>query len=198
MNKLHQIQDEQLVELFIKGSNGAVSELLFRHKDRLYRYVFSLVHSKELTEDFFQDTFIKAITMIKQGKYSHQGFFFTWLSTIAHNLVIDYFRKVKNENAISHDEVEYDLFSSVALAEINVQDSIIQKNTNEEIAYLVSLLPDDQKEIIDLRFFQDLSFKEIAVTLNVSINTALGRIRYAILNLRKLAKTHQLLDYQLQ
>jgi RNA polymerase sigma-70 factor (ECF subfamily) len=196
MKKFEKNTDEQLIEMFVSGNNGAVNELLFRYKDRLFRYIYSIVKNRELTEDFFQDTFIKAITILKQNRYVSQGYFLTWLCRIAHNLIVDYFRKEKNAQALSNDEANIDLFSAVAMTEMSIQDEIIKGDTDSELAYLIEQLTDDQRIIIEMRFFQDLSFKEIADNLNIGINTALGRLRYAVQNLRKMAKTLKMLDYQ--
>jgi RNA polymerase sigma-70 factor (ECF subfamily) len=188
METLAKSTDERLIELFASGNNEAFEMLLYRYKDRVYRYIFNITHWEELTDDIFQDTFIKAITTIKQGRYVDSGHFYTWVCRIAHNLVIDYFRKDDRQNVYSNDASEVDLFSNAALCEESIQDLIIQDDTAQQIMELVQQLPELQRKIVELRFFQQLSFKEIAEIENISINTALGRMRYAILNMRKEAQ----------
>jgi RNA polymerase sigma-70 factor (ECF subfamily) len=180
--------DENLVELFVNGSNKAFEEILFRYKNRLYLYIFQLTSNRDLTEDIFQDTFIKVIMSLKQGRYIENGCFFTWICKIAHNLVIDHFRKEIKDNTLSNDNCKTDLYDSVVLNEKSIQDIIIEEDISRELAFWLDALPETQKIIVQMRFYQDLSFKEIASELNISINTALGRMRYAICNLRKMAK----------
>ncbi|MDR1543962.1 MAG: sigma-70 family RNA polymerase sigma factor [Prevotellaceae bacterium] len=184
MKTLEKLSDEQLIALFASGCNEAFEELLYKYKDRLYRYIFGITKQEKLTEDMFQDTFIKAIMIIKQGRYVDMGHFYTWICRIAHNLVIDYYRK-DVQNTYSNDEAGFDLFRDAALREGNVQDCIILNETHAEVTEVMNNLPDEQQRIVKLRYFQELSFKEIAKIENISINTALGRMRYAILNMRK-------------
>jgi len=187
MNTFSKLTDEKLVELFVEGSNDAFEEILFRYKNRLYRYIFQIANDRDLTEDIFQDTFIKVIMFLKQGRYVENGCFFTWVCKIAHNLVIDYFRKEVKENTLSNDECQT-LYNSVVMEEKNIQDALIEEEVCNEVSFWVDALPEPQRVIVQMRFYQDLSFKEIADELNISINTALGRMRYAIINLRKLAQ----------
>jgi RNA polymerase sigma-70 factor (ECF subfamily) len=194
MKKFEEKTDGQIIQMFIAGDNDSIRELLFRHKDRLYRYIYSIVRNRELTEDFFQDAFIKAITILKQNQYINNGYFITWLCRIAHNLIVDHYRREKKAQMLSNDEVEFDIFAAVSMTEISIQDEIIRGDTDNEIAYLIEQLTEEQRIIIEMRFFQDLSFREIADSLNISINTALGRFRYAIQNLRKMAKTLKMLE----
>lgn len=192
---LSKLPDSKLIDLYLSGDNNAFKELLYRHKDSLYGYIYYLLKDSDLADDFFQDTFIKAITLIKQSVYSEKGYFYTWLCKIAHNMIIDYFRKNKINNISQTyyaEQPSSELFKHF-IVENTIQDNIIEKDQLEELNYLISLLPQGQKEIINLRFYQNMSFKEIAETLNISINTALGRIRYAILNLRKLAQQKAML-----
>ena len=156
--------DETLVALYAQGNNEAFDILLNRYKDRLYAYIYYTVRNEELAEDIFQETFTKAIVTIQQGRYNENGKFPAWLTRIAHNLIIDCFRQEKQENLVSCDEEERNLLNKH--------------------------LPDEQREVVHMRFYQDLSFKEIAEMTGVSINTSLGRMRYAILNLRRMAEKH--------
>ncbi len=195
MNVLSKLPDGKLIDLYLSGDNNAFKELLYRHKDSLYAYIYYLLKDSDLADDFFQDTFIKAITLIKQGAYSEKGYFYTWLCKLSHNMIIDYFRKNKINNTTQTyfaEQPSSELFKYF-IVENTIQDTIIEKDQLEELNYLISLLPPDQKEIINFRFYQNMSFKEIAETLDISINTALGRIRYAILNLRKLAQQKAML-----
>ena len=187
MKTFSKLTDEKLVELFVGGCNDAFEEILLRYKNRLYRYIFQIANDRDLTEDIFQDTFIKVIMSLKQGRYVENGCFFTWVCKIAHNLVMDYFRKEVKENTFSNDECQT-LYNSVVLEEKNIQDALIEEEVCNEVAFWVDALPEPQRVIVQMRFYQDLSFKEIADELKISINTALGRMRYAIINLRKLAQ----------
>lgn len=184
----HQMSDEQLVTLFAEGNNQAIDILIQRHKRRVYSYLLLLVKDKELAEDFFQDTFIKAIRSIQSGNYNDEGHFASWISRIAHNLVIDHFRKQKNYKEVSNEDGEYDLFNNAKFCESNIEDEILKKQNAVDIRGLIKQLPDEQRQLVIMRVYLDMSFKEIAESTGVSINTALGRMRYAIINLRKLMK----------
>jgi RNA polymerase sigma-70 factor (ECF subfamily) len=189
--------DEELVKLYESGVNEAFDALLLRHKDKVYASIYMSVRDKDLANDIFQETFIKAISTIKQGRYTEKGKFSSWISRIAHNLIIDQFRTEKNENTISNDEdEELDLLNDIRLYEENVEDTMIREQVYEDVVRLMNYLPDNQKEVLRMRFFEDLSFKEIADATGVSINTALGRMRYAIINLRKLADANDVYPCQ--
>ncbi len=184
---LHQFTDEKLVKLYEGGNCKAFEILLSRYKSKVYSYIFLFVRNRELTEDIFQDTFIKAIATIQQGKYIESGKFLAWVNRIAHNLIIDYFRKEKNENTFSADGADYDILINADLAENSIEDVWSNEQVLNDVVLLVDLLPESQQEVVKMRFFEELSFKEIAEKTNVSINTALGRMRYALLNLRRIA-----------
>jgi len=188
MIDLKRMTDEQLVEAYAQGNNIAFDTLLNRHKNNVYSYIYFIVHNRELAEDIFQETFVKAITTIKQGRYTESGKFRAWINRIAHNLIIDNYRQEKNEQTISNDECEVDLFNNVKLANGNIEDEIVKEQILSDVKKLITYLPDNQREVLVLRYYQDLSFKEIAEITGVSINTALGRMRYAILNMRKMAE----------
>lgn len=188
MTELKKMTDEQLVVAYAQGNNIAFDILLNRHKTNVYSYIYFIVHSRELAEDIFQETFVKAIMTIKQGRYTESGKFRAWINRIAHNLIIDNYRQEKNEQTISNDECEVDLFNNAKLSDGNVEDDIIKEQILADVKKLINYLPDNQREVLVLRYYQDLSFKEIADITGVSINTALGRMRYAILNMRKLAE----------
>ena len=179
--------DDMLVTLDLEGNNSAFDILLERHKDRLYNYIYFLVHSREVTEDIFQETFVKAIVTLQQGRYTNDGKFSAWITRIAHNLVIDQFRTERNENTVSNDETEIDLFNDVRFSEGNIENQFVNDQVLKDVRMLIDELPDCQREVVFMRYYQDLSFKEIADMTGVSINTALGRMRYAILNMRRIA-----------
>lgn len=188
MDVLNAMTDEELVMLYSKGNNQAFDYLLSRHKNTLFNYIYFIVKNKDLTDDIFQETFVKAIMTIKQGRYTESGKFRAWVTRIAHNLIIDYFRQEKNENTISNDEVVIDLFNNIGLCEATIEDVLVKGQIINDVKKLVSLLPENQREVLEMRYYQDLSFKEISEQTGVSINTALGRMRYAILNMRKMAE----------
>lgn len=188
MNIVKDLCDEELVIAYSNGNNNAFDELLQRHKKSIFNYIFFIVRNKDIAEDVFQDTFIKAIMTIKQGRYTENGKFRAWIMRIAHNLVIDYFRQEKNEKTVSNDEFEVDLLNDVSLSDLTIEDFLIEKQIVEDLKKLITFLPANQRQVLEMRFYQDLSFKEISEKVGISINTALGRMRYAILNIRKLAE----------
>ena len=179
--------DDMLVSLYLQGNNSAFDILLNRHQDRLFNYIYFIVRSKELAEDIFQETFVKAIVTLQQGRYTNDGKFSAWITRIAHNLVIDQFRTERNENLVSNDESEIDLFNNAKLVEGNVENRMVNEQVLKDVRALIDELPDCQREVVFMRYYQDLSFKEIADITGVSINTALGRMRYAVLNMRRIA-----------
>ena len=194
MNNLRTQTDEDLLRLYIDGNNSAFDVLLKRYESKVFTYLLYSVRTQELAEDLFQDVFIKIITTLRQKKYTEYGKFSSWVMRIAHNLVIDYFRQSKNDNTVSNDEIEFDLFANSSLGlDESIEAQMIDKQTLEEVKGLIGLLPQGQRDVVLMRFYQDLSFKEIADITGVSINTALGRMRYAIINLRKLAHENKIL-----
>ena len=180
--------DDALVALYSKGNNQAFDILLDRYKDKLYSYIYFVVRNEEQTEDLFQETFVKAIVTIQQGRYTADGKFGAWLTRIAHNLVIDFFRQERNENVVSNDETEVDLFNNADLSDDTIETRMINEQVLLDVRRLMEYLPENQREVVYMRFYQDLSFKEIAEITGVSINTSLGRMRYALLNLRRMAE----------
>ena len=187
MKNLVQLTDDDLVKLYESGNNKAFEVILNRYKSRVYTYIFLIVRNKELTEDIFQEAFIKAIATIQQGRYVESGRFLGWINRIAHNLIIDHFRKEKNENTFSTDGLEYDFVNNSKYSGKSFEDVINNEQVLQDVVHLVNYLPDSQQEVVRMRFFEDLSFKEIADRTNVSINTALGRMRYALMNMRRIA-----------
>ncbi|HLU86524.1 MAG TPA: sigma-70 family RNA polymerase sigma factor [Taishania sp.] len=189
------MDDSDLVRSYIDGNEKAFEILVLRHKDKIHRYILSKVKDHLLAEDIFQETFIKVIRNIKLGTYNEDGRFLPWVTRIAHNLVIDHFRKANKVRMISETSSkneDYNIFSTIALEELNVQDRIAADELQSQMVRLIDHLPDSQREILLQRIFQDLSFKEIAEMEDISINTALGRMRYALINMRKLIEKYQL------
>lgn len=188
MENLISLSDCELVSAYASGCNDAFDLLLERHKQKVYSYIYHIVKNRDLAEDLFQETFVKAIVTIKQGRYNEQGKFSSWLTRIAHNLIIDYFRQERIENAVSTDEDDtYDLLNRRDLCEGTVEDEIVNMQIDDDLRRIVMALPDPQREVLVMRFYRNMSFKEIADATSVSINTALGRMRYAIMNMRRIA-----------
>lgn len=184
--------DYELVQEFVNGSQNSIEILINRHKSKVYTYIFLIVKKEQLAEDIFQDTFIKVIHSLKAGKYKDNGRFLSWVIRISHNLIIDHFRKEKQLNTFSKDDYENDILNTRKISEKTIEEEIIHEQIQNDIRMLIDKLPDDQKEVILLRHYGGLSFKEIAEQTNVSINTALGRMRYALINLRKLIEKHNI------
>jgi len=191
MNPLTNLPDQQLVALSIDGNMDALSTLVYRHKDKLYTSIYLLVKDKYLAEDFFQDTFFKIIDTLKSGSYKEEGKFLPWAMRIAHNLCIDHFRKIKRLPTIKTSD-DRDIFDVIISSEGCTEDRIMESETHGKVSKMIDLLPDDQREVIVLRHYADMSFKEIAKITNCSINTALGRMRYGLLNLRKVINEKQI------
>ena len=179
--------DEQLVKAYAQGNNEAFDVLQKRHQQRVFNYILRIIKNEDAANDIFQETFVKAIVTLRQGRYTESGKFPAWISRIAHNLIIDYFRQEKSENLQSSDLEDVDVLNRKELCEETIEDILVSRQINEDVKYLISELPPLQREVLTMRYYQNLSFKEIAEITNVSINTALGRMRYAILNLRRLA-----------
>ncbi|MDL2265965.1 sigma-70 family RNA polymerase sigma factor [Parabacteroides sp. OttesenSCG-928-G07] len=192
MSTLKTMTDEQLVVRYAEGDNTAFDVLLNRYKSNIHSYIYFIVRNRDLTEDIFQETFVKVIMMIKQGRYTETGKFKAWITRIAHNLIIDNFRQERSENTLSNDEVEVDLFNNMKLCDGTIEDNLVRTQVLSDVRKLVEHLPDSQREVLEMRYYQDLSFKEIAEITGVSINTALGRMRYAILNMRRMAEANQM------
>ena len=188
MRKLHELTDEELVSLYTKGNNNAFDTLLKRYESKVFSYFLYSVKNQELAEDLFQDVFIKMIVRLKNGKYTESGKFSSWMMRIVHNHLIDYYRTSVADKVLSNDATETDLYSKADIAmNENREQEIIDRQTLEEVRSLIALLPEAQREVLLMRVYEELSFKEIAQKTNCSINTALGRMRYAILNLRHMA-----------
>ena len=189
MNSVN-LSDKDLVSVYIKGNEGALEELVKRHRSKIYSYIFVTIKNKSLAEDFFQDTFIKVIKTLKSGRYNEEGKFLPWVMRIAHNLMIDYFRKQKRFRKVSargRDNEDFEIFNTIGYDELNMEQRMVKDQVRNDMKELLERLPEDQKQVVKLRHYYDMSFKEISDFTNVSINTALGRMRYALINLRKMA-----------
>ena len=178
--------DKDLVRDYLDGHESSLEQIILKHKDKLYAYIFTKVKCHQTTDDIFQDTFIKVIHTLKSGKYNEEGKFIHWVTRIAHNLIIDHFRRNKRMPTQTQ-KCDEDIFEKINLHYDSIEDNIIQKQIYEDVNMLVEELPKDQKEVLKLRHYKGMSFKDIAEQTDVSINTALGRMRYAIINLRKFA-----------
>ena len=189
MQKLKTLTDDLLVAMYAKGNNEAFDVLLNRHQSRVFSYILHIVKIHDLAEDIFQETFVKAIMTIKQGRYSESGKFSAWITRIAHNLIIDHDRQ---ENTVSTDEEDANFLNRKDLCEENIEDVMVVNQIHKDIKRIIKALPESQREVLIMRYYRNMSFKEIADATQVSINTALGRMRYAILNMRRIAEEHNI------
>jgi RNA polymerase sigma-70 factor (ECF subfamily) len=186
------ISDSILVSDYINGREDSLSLLINKHQQRLFSFIYSKIKDKDLTEDIFQDTFIKVIRTLKKGKYNEEGKFLPWVMRIAHNLVIDHFRKNNRMPSFKNTD-EFNIFSVLHDGTLNAESQLIQEQIYEDIRGLINELPEEQKEVLLMRMYKDMSFKEISENTGVSINTALGRMRYALINMRKLIEKHNII-----
>ena len=186
------ISDAVLIKNYIEGDESALSILIERHQSKIYGFIYTKIQDRDICDDVFQDTFIKVIKTLKSKSYNEEGKFLPWVMRIAHNLVIDHFRKSK-KMPMQRDNEEYSVFSYLTDTNLNVEDQIILNQVEYDLSRLIDELPEDQKEVLQMRIYQDLSFKEIADATGVSINTALGRMRYALMNLRKVIEKNQII-----
>jgi len=191
MQALSKFADIELIRLFCDGNQQAMETLVLRHKDKLYTSIFFLVKDKYLAEDIFQDVFIKIIDTVRAGRYTEEGKFLPWAMRIAHNCCVDHFRKVKRTPVIRNGENQ-DVFEMISFTEENAETTLIRQQSHDRVQQLLFQLPEDQREVIILRHYADMSFKDIAQLTNCSINTALGRMRYGLINLRKMMTQRQI------
>ena len=192
MMRKNSTPDSTLVSDFIKGNENSLEVLIKRHKQRLYSFIYSKVLNRDIAEDVFQDTFIKVIRTLKKGNYNEEGKFLPWVMRIAHNLVIDHFRKT-NRMATFKNTDEFDIFSVIGDGNLNAEKKMIQEQIHTDVRALIEELPEEQKEVLIMRMYRDMSFKEISENTGVSINTALGRMRYALMNMRKLIEKNKII-----
>jgi len=186
--KMEALDERQLIREFLDGKSSGLQELIERHQTRLYSYIFVMVKDKQLADDLFQDTFVKVINTLKSGSYNDEGKFIQWVMRIAHNLVIDHFRKQKKLNLAEVVSDQYSIMDTLKVTDPSIEDILVTKQIHKDIQKLMNFLPEEQKEVLYLRCYAGMSFKDIAEQTEVSINTALGRMRYALINLRKLIK----------
>ena len=192
-----QTPDALLVKNYVAGDEKSLSTLINRHQSKIYGFIYSKIQDRDICDDIFQDTFVKVIKTLKTKSYNEEGKFLPWVMRIAHNLIIDYFRKSK-KMPMHRDNDEYSIFSLISDTSPNVESRIITEQIELDLSRIIDELPDDQREVLVMRIYQDLSFKEIADLTGVSINTALGRMRYALLNLRKVIDKNQIILTGLQ
>ncbi|MBE6176026.1 MAG: sigma-70 family RNA polymerase sigma factor [Rikenellaceae bacterium] len=182
------LSDKVLLNNYLLGDRSAISELIERHSRRVRSYIGMMVKDDDIADDIFQETFIKAVKVIDEGRYTDSGKFLSWVLRIAHNRVLDHFRRVKSSKQINESEAGYDVIGTLRFSEPTTEDEMVHDEIEETIRSLVELLPDEQREVVRLRYYSKLSFQEIAEQTEVSINTALGRMRYALINLRRMIK----------
>ena len=192
MVQKNKISDSTLVRDYIQGKEAALGVLIKRHQQRLYSFIYSKIQDRDITEDVFQDTFIKVIKTLKKGNYNEEGKFLPWVMRICHNLVIDHFRKSNRMPTFKNTD-EFDIFSVIGDGNLNAEKKLIQEQIYNDIREVVNELPEEQKEVLVMRMYKDMSFKEISENTGVSINTALGRMRYALINMRKLIEKHNII-----
>lgn len=186
------LSDQVLLNSYLSGDRGAISQLIDRHSNRVRDYIRMMVKDRDLADDILQDTFIKAVRVIDEGRYADTGKFLSWVLRIAHNQVIDYFRSQKSTKTVNESESGYNVLGTLRFADASVEDRIVSEQIADDVRRLVDHLPDEQREVVMLRYYSGLSFQEIADQTNVSINTALGRMRYALINLRKMIKDNDI------
>ena len=184
--------DSSLIKSYLDGNEHSLGILIKRHQQRLYSFIYSKIQDRDITEDVFQDTFIKVIKTFKKGNYNEEGKFLPWVMRISHNLIIDYFRKSNRMPTFKNTD-EFDIFSVLSDGNLNAEKKIIQEQIYSDVRDLVKELPEEQKEVLIMRIYKDMSFKEISENTGVSINTALGRMRYALINMRKLIEKHKII-----
>jgi RNA polymerase sigma-70 factor (ECF subfamily) len=190
------LSDQLLVDRFVDGDNNSFEVLLHRHKNKIFSYIVMMVRKTQLAEDIYQDTLLKVIKSLQEGKYHDNGKFISWVMRIAHNLIIDHYRKEKQLPTVSNDNYDYPILNSKNLSDKNIEDSLVYEQICTDARNLLDYLPAEQREVVIMRLYGELSFKEIAEQTNVSLNTALGRMRYALLNLRKLIEEKNLSLHQ--
>jgi RNA polymerase sigma-70 factor (ECF subfamily) len=182
---LQSASERELISNYLTGNHACLQTLIERHQSRLFAYIFMLVKDKQLADDIFQDTYVKVIKTLRSGKYNDEGKFIQWVMRIAHNLTIDHFRKSKKQNFVESYNPEYDIFDTIGLTDPSIEERMVTKQIHSDVKGLLKHLPEEQREVLYLRCYAGLSFKDISEQTEVSINTALGRMRYALINLRK-------------
>ncbi len=189
---LNKMSDSELLDLYLSGDQNAISKLIERHKKRVTDYIYMMVKDREIADDIFQETFIKVVRFVDEGRYTDNGKFLSWVLRIAHNQVIDHFRQTRQQNKITESDAGYDILGTMKFSNDTVEDKLVTAQIHEDLRKMIDHLPEEQKQVVMMRYFDNLSFKDIAEQTEVSINTALGRMRYALINLRKLIKDNQM------
>ncbi len=188
-----QVSDQELICRYLSGDENSLEILINRHQNRVFAYILMVVKDKHLADDIFQDAFIKVINTLRSGAYKEEGKFIQWVMRISHNLIIDHFRKSKRIPVLDNKSDEFDIFDTISLTEDSIEDRLIIDQIHEDVRKLIEYLPPEQKEVLVMRHYADMSFKDIAEQTDVSINTALGRMRYALINLRKLIEKKEII-----
>ncbi len=186
------LSDQELIKGYLSGNHSNLTVIIDRHQKRIFGYIYMIVKDKFLADDIFQDTFVKVVNKLRSGKYNEEGKFLQWVMRIAHNLIIDHFRKSKRIPTIENSD-EFNIFDTIKVYDKPFEESIITEQTHEKLRKLIELLPEEQREVLKMRHYKEMSFKDIAAHSNVSINTALGRMRYALINLRKMIEEKNLM-----
>lgn len=187
------ISDQELIAKYLDGNEKCLEKLIYRHKRKVFAYIMMVVKDDQIADDIFQDTFIKVINTFRSGSYKEEGKFIQWVMRIAHNLIIDHFRKAKRLPVVNNSSDDFDIFDVVSITDPSIEEQIITDQIHEDVRSLIDFLPEEQKEVLMMRHYDNMSFKEIAEATNVSINTALGRMRYALINLRKIVKENKII-----
>ncbi len=182
------ISDQDLIAKYLDGNEKCLEKLIYRHKRKVFSYIMMVVKDDQIADDIFQDTFIKVINTFRSGTYKEEGKFIQWVMRIAHNLIIDHFRRAKRIPVVNNSHDDFDIFEVVRISDPSIEERIITNQIHQDVRSLIELLPEEQREVLVMRHYENLSFKEIADATNVSINTALGRMRYALINLRKIVR----------
>lgn len=195
MKNIKALTDDELVTLYAQGNNEAFDTLLNKYQSKLFSYIYYVVRDEDVANDLFQETFLKALVRIQSGQYQSSGKFQAWITRIAHNLVMDFFRNKEQENLVSNSEADYDIFNTTSLSEHTVEDQMLITQSLSDAKSIMGCLPPSQSEVVRMRFYENLSFKEIAEKLDISINTALGRMRYAVINMRAMAQERNISFY---
>ena len=190
---LKKLSDHELLNTYISGNEDSINVLLNRHRKRILDYIYMMVKNRDVADDIFQETLIKVVRFVQEGRYTENGKFLSWVLRIAHNQVIDYFRQKKQRNNVSEGDAGYDILNNQKFSDHTVEEMLITNQIETDVRKLIDFLPPEQKEVVLMRYYMGLSFKEIAEQTDVSINTALGRMRYALINLRKLIDEKQLI-----
>lgn len=190
---LMKLSDHELLNTYLSGNESSITVLVDRHRKRIFDYIYMMVKNRDVADDIVQETLIKVVRFLNEGRYTESGKFLSWVLRIAHNQVIDHFRQKKQQNNVSESEAGYDLLNNRKLSDSTVEDKMVSEQIASDVRRLVNFLPQEQKDVVMMRYYMGLSFKEIAEQTDVSINTALGRMRYALINLRKLIEEKQLI-----